>query len=321
MELNKEVLNAFSIKPKNIRKFKGIYIVDTNNMSYKIRLLSVSENKIIESQKIVKYLKQHNLKTIDEYKLTDSGMPYFIYRGETYVVSNNLQLRKNDFGKKDDLLKMTNFLASFHKALKTTDIEIYPQKNIINVYKDNLKQLKNIKKRLSKNLNYNDFDMNFIKSSSIYFDLIENTIFNIDTEYYRTRLLVNTSNKTIAHNNIKEENFETYFNEIYVNNFMKIDVSDQLIDIALLIQRHLKVKVSNEVVFYDIINEYLKHANISDEDINIIKAIATFPKKYVKTVLTYYEKNRKWTPTGLFNKLNNEIENQNQNNYFYENIK
>lgn len=318
MELSKDVLNAFSIKAKHIRKYKGIYIIETNTDVYKVRTLTIPENKVLESQKIIKYLKNDNLKTTDEYKLSESGKPFYFFRNEMYVVSKYLPLQKNNFAKKDDMIKTTQFLSKFHNSVKTTDIDIYPQKNIIDLYKDNLKNLKNIKKTISKQNNYSEFDLNFIKSIPKYLDLIEETIEIIDTNYFKEKLLQNISKKTISHSNIKEENFEIYKGEIYVNNFTKIDISDQLLDLSFLIQRHLKVKENDELIFHDILNEYSKINTLSHEDVEILKAFVKYPKRYVKTVLTYYSKNRNFTPTGLNNKLNDEISRLDKNLGFFE---
>lgn len=320
MELNKDILKAFSIKPKNIRKYKGVYIVDSINTTYKIRVIQLPESKILESQKIIKYLKSKNINTADEYILSESEVPYFIFRNETYVATKYVPLQKRDFSKNGDVLSTASFLSAFHNAVEHTDIEIFPQKNVVLTYKENINKLKSIKKLISKQNNYNEFDLCFIKNYNTFLDLMENTVNEIDNDFYNERLALNNSNKSIAHNNIKEENFEAYKGQIHVSNFTKIDVSDQLLDLSLLIQRHLKVRDNTETCFYDIINEYMKNKALSDEEIKIVKAFSMYPKRYVKTVLAYYDRNRSWTPTSLINKLNEENENQKINKYFFENL-
>lgn len=307
MELNKDILDAFSIKPKNIRKSKGLYIIETINEKYTIRTIKSNENFIIQSQKIIKYLEQNNLYTTDKYKLTTDEKPYLTYKGDTYVVSQYLPLKINDFNNSSNLLKTTQELAKFHKSVKITDINIDPSKNLILDFKETLKDIQNIKKRVIKQKNLKDFDLDFLKSSNIYLEKIEQTIENLNTEYYENRFNSTINNHSISHSNIKEENFELFKSDIYINNFTKIAINDQLFDVALLIQRFLKSKVNNSIKFDDVINEYLKQNQISDKDIEIVKTLCLYPKRYVKTITTYYSKNRTFTPTGLYSKLQDEI--------------
>ncbi len=318
MELNKEVLDAFSLKPKNIRKSKGLYIIEANNTVYKIRTIKISENQIIKSQKITEYLDKHNINTTDRYINTIDEKPFFIYNDETYVLSKYLPLKLNDFNIKSNLLQTVRTLANFHIATKVTEIDLPPHKTLINEFSENIKDLKSIKKRVINQKNLKDFDLLFLKSSNIFLEKIEQTTQILNSEKYIHRLTTNIKNNAICHNNIKEENFELYLNDVYINNFMKIGVNDQLLDLASLVQRYLKVSTDTEQIFYDIVNEYSKINQISDEDLVFLIALCKYPRRYIKTVLAFYSKNRSFAPTGLIHKLEEEIQNLPKSSDFYK---
>ncbi len=318
MELNREVLDAFSLKPKNIRKSKGLYIIEANNTTYKMRTIKISENQIIKSQKVTDYLEKNNINTTDKYINTTEDKPFYIYNDETYVLSKYLPLKLNDFNNKNNLLQTARTLAKFHHATNITDIDLPPQKTLLDEFSENIKDIKSIKKRVINLKNLKDFDLLFLKSSNTFLEKMEQTSITLNSEKYINLLNSNINNKSICHNNIKEENFELFHNDVYINNFMKIGVNDQLLDIASLVQRYLKVSANVEYIFHDIVNEYSKINQLSNEQIEYLIALCNYPRRYIKTVLSFYSKNRSFTPTGLIHKLEQEIDNLPKSVTFYK---
>ncbi len=207
MELNKDVLNAFSIKPKNIKKHKGLYIIDTYENRYIIRTIKSNENFIRESQKIIKYLNKNNINTIDSYKLTTEGEPFYIFNNEIYVVSKYLPLISNDFTNKNNLLNTASFLSKFHKAIEKTDINLVAPKTLLDEYSENISDIKSIKKRVINQKTIKEFDLLFLKSSNMYLEKMIQSYEQLNCDYFKNRLLNSKKNLSISHNNIKEENW------------------------------------------------------------------------------------------------------------------
>ncbi len=320
MELNKEVLDAFSLKPKSTRKIKGLYIIETKTETYKIRTINIDENFILKSQLITNYLEKNNINTTDKYINSVHDNPFFTYRGETYVVSKYLPLKQNNFSEKQSVLNTSIFLSKFHNAVATTNIDIGTNKDILSTFNEDIKNIKNLKKRVIAQKNLKDFDLDFLKSSNMFLDKMIKCVSELNNTYFEERMLKINNNNSICHNNIKEENFEVFRDSIYVNNFMKISVNDQLLDLSSFIQRHLKVRENDEVAFFDIVNAYSKNLSLSDKDVSILKSYCQYPRRYVKTVLTFYSKNRSFAPTGLHSKLLEEINLNSKKENFYINI-
>lgn len=306
MELNNEILDAFGIKPKNIRKSKGLFIIEANNTTYKLRTVKINETLIEKTQQINKYLLAHNIKTTDQYFNTVDDKPFFTHKDNTYVLSKYLPLKQNNFVQYENLLLTAKTLGNFHKAVKSTDIDI-KTKNTLTSFNDNIKELALIKKRVVAQKNVKDFDLLFLKSSNIYLEKMQQTYDELNTESFMNRLLANNENNTITHNNIKEENFELFKNEIYINNFTKISVNDQLLDLAKLIQRYVKTSENIDISFDTIVSAYSNANTLSDQEYKYLLAFSKYPFRYIKTVLSFYSKNRKFTPTSLLHKLEEEI--------------
>ena len=86
-------------------------------------------------------------------------------------------------------------------------------------------------------------------------------------------------------------------------NFDKASIDLPLFDIVNLIKRHMKKNGWDARNGAEIINEYSKIRNISDDEIAIIKIIFAFPQKLWRIVNKYYNSRRSWCEKSCLLKL------------------
>ncbi len=307
MDLHGEVLKGFNLKATNIKKVKGMYVCNTNRGTKIIKVTNQPLKKIEDSQKVAKILKENNINTFDKYDVSNSGLPYFTYRDDVYVCSDYINSEKNDFSCEKSFLEAVEMLAMFHKATKKTDIlrPICISEDLL--YKKNIGKLKNIKKRVTKQNKFSNFDISFIKNYEKYLSDVEKSFDMLSTDYFNKQSMLAEDNRSLLHNLVKGENFINLNNNAYINNFYEIKNNVQIIDLGEMIQRHIKLSNDNFTNFQLVLETYNRINPITIGDAEIVKATVIYPKRFVKTILSYYTKNRTWTPTGLENKLDEEL--------------
>ncbi len=103
-------------------------------------------------------------------------------------------------------------------------------------------------------------------------------------------------------------------------NFDKASIDLPLFDIVNLLKRYMKKNSWDAEAGTEIINEYSKIRNISDDELDIIKIILAFPQKLWRIVNKYYNSRRAWCEKSCLLKLSEIKKESEETEKFLKNI-
>ncbi len=316
-DLNIQVLQGFGIRAKRIIKEKSYYICNTN-MGYRVikKSFDTSDN-IAFQHKIKEHLYSLGFINTDRYYLSNYKKPYVEYDNNNYVMTDLFDYREADFSDNREFEQIIKNVALMHKFSKGIDFNCkvnYGNDNVVDLYKKNIIELTNIKKRINNQRKFSDFDVLFIKNYKFYLEQLQDAVELLEKSSLKKYIKKAKTQLCICHNLLKEENILLDGEIMYILNFSQSYVGYSLFDIVSLIQRYLKYTPIKRLSIYNIFDIYDKYNPLEKEEIEIIYPLLKYPNKFIKLCSQYYSKKRTWTPSAITNRMENIV---NTRDYYY----
>jgi CotS family spore coat protein len=243
-------------------------------------------------------------KTTERFYTGADGLPYALWDGGAYVMTDLLRCKEFDFICPVDFEKVLITVARMHSLMQGIEFDcdvFYGETNIFEQAEKQIMFLKGIKKRIGKRLS--DFDVLFIKNCDYYIGEASAAAELLLRGGFERYMSAARLDKTICHNSLKEENilFNTN-NTVYIADFSQMCVAPALLDISELIRRHGK-KSGEPVSISRAVEIYSRHHALAEGGEEIVRALLRYPRKFIKVCEQYYSKKRSWTPSAIINCL------------------
>lgn len=150
----------------------------------------------------------------------------------------------------------------------------------------------------------NIFDYEYVAIADKYCNMANETCVALRESKYSKLCREYAKNGIICHKEYSPHNI-ILLNETdaAIINFDKASIDLPLFDIANLIKRYMKKNGWDASKGLEIINEYNKTRNISNDELNIIKIMLAFPQKLWRIVNKYYNSRRAWCEKSCLLKL------------------
>lgn len=299
--LNYQVLRGFNLKPGNVLKQKGNFIVNAHGKRSMLQKTDENINHILFSHDIKNFLKENNFKNVDHFSLSINNTPYYTYNNENYIMTEAPEAEQMDFSKVELFLRLVSDTALMHKILKEMRFsgEAFKGGNMLKRLSDSKNQLSKIKRQIGNSGRMSDFDVVFLKTYEEYMEKISLALDILRTENY----MQESGNKSICHNILKKENIYVKNGEIFFSNFSKASFDYCIFDLSSLIKRYLKHNTEKRIDIYQIVDTYAKVNPIGDEEINILYAFLLYPEGFVNVCESFYYKKRSFIPSSMERKL------------------
>lgn len=295
------MLKGFNLKPGNVLKQKGDFIVHAHGKRSVLKKTDESINHILFSHDIKNFLKENNFNNVDHFGLSINNTPYYTYNNENYIMTEAPEAEQMDFSKAELFLRLVSDTALMHKILKEMNFsgEEFKGKNMLRVLADAKGKLNRIKRQVGTSGRMSDFDVVFLKTYEEYIEKISLSLDILRTENY----IQEFGNKSICHNILKKENIYVRNGGFFFSNFSKASYDYCISDLSSLIKRYLKHNTEKHIDIYQIVDTYDKINPIGQEEINILYAFLLYPEGFVNVCESFYYKKRSFIPSSMERKL------------------
>ncbi len=312
-QLSKEVLQAFGEKVeilKTIQRYAS-YICKIDGKEVCIKKFKGTEEEALFVHNVKQKLKSKGFTSLDAGMLTLEGNPYLVYNDEIYFCNRYVEGEKIDFTNQTNMLFLMAELGRLHKALNSTYIKT--GKELKFNIKGDLERFAKLKRQVSKTNKKNDIDFTFLKTYSKYEGLIKETIEDFEYLDFVNYEKASISLGDVCFNSYDDNNFIIENNSLTFFDFSNVKVGVQLLDVAGLVYKYIKICEEENVKPINInyiIEAYKRNNELTSRELLILKAILKYPQKYLEHIFRYYEKKRSFVPSETVNKLqkHNELE-------------
>ncbi len=299
--LKQEVLKGFEINPKSIIKSKHSYICKTSGKTKVIQKAQASESALVCADKLKSELEKKGYPVYDKFYKSTQNLPYFALDGEKYIMTDFKDFSDSDFSDGNDVKKIIQTTALFHRISKTINIEADTKTNILNIYEKQLANFKNIKKNISSKGSFSEFDVIFIKNYDYFLKKASNAMSLLKDLFKNPECSRNF--ELLCHNNIKEETAVKYNGTTSLISFENVSKGLFISDFSDIINRYVRKHTPPALSFESILETYFKINPLSDTEIKILQAILKFPAKYMKICCDFYSKGMPFVPNSIINHL------------------
>lgn len=295
-DLNLQIVKSFGRKLKSYIKIKGMYICNTDRGMKLIKKVDAPREKIIFEHIAKEKLHNNGFQNIDRFCMSLEGMPYCIFNGFIYTMSNYIDGIECDLSK--NLNEVVTEIARMHNkayGLKNVQMPL----NLCQFYKKRLIEIARLKKRINNLSSFTKLDILIMKNYDYYFDKCKKAISILEDSKYND-FLDDVKNKGLfCHNNYREENIIINVDGIYIINFDNCLCNLQMVDLANIIRRYMKKPYCQEIDAYNLLEIYNKTKSLSKDELKILLAMLIFPDKFAKICNKYFNKRRSWIQNGI----------------------
>ena len=305
-DLSVQVLQGFGVRAKKVLREKSYYICKTDKGDKIIRKSFDTAERIVFQHEIKAHLQSQGFTHTDMFDLSASHKPFVEFDGCLFTMSPLISFNETDFSNNRLFESVVTQTAAFHKAarhVKFSSRVYYADSGILDVYIKNLADLNAIKKRVSSQKRFSDFDVLFLKNYHYYAGQLETAIETLDKTSFKQYVARAKANNAICHGLLKEENLLQSGGRIYITNFSHAAVGYSLLDLCNIIRRYVKRLPDPCLHIEDIVALYDAVMPLGKEEQRMLYPLLIYPHKFIRICGQYYSKKRTWTPNAITNRM------------------
>ncbi|MCL1936275.1 MAG: hypothetical protein FWF57_07890 [Defluviitaleaceae bacterium] len=302
-----EIVKSFNLEPVSFKKHKSYFLCNTKNKTYVLKKVDYGYKDIILANNIKSFLVKNNFENIDVFYKNYKNMPYQTYNENNYILTDLIEDECINYNNEKIFLEFIQTLSKMNNKLKKTYLTSKSSECLILNYSNSLKRIVQIKKYIHKQSKISEFDVLFLKKNNEYIEEIQNTIEFLQNTTYEKHKKIAIENKSISHNNLKKEFIIHSQNKIYITSFFETTNNYHFTDLVSAILSYVD-NCKNPISISKILDIYIKHNNLENEEIKIIYAMLNYPYKFIKICNKFYSKKMNYVPNYILNKFQKTIE-------------
>ncbi|SEF38676.1 spore coat protein, CotS family [Caloramator fervidus] len=304
-----EISTQFGFEIKELIPKRGVYLAKTDKGNKCLKKVNYGPHKLMYIYKAKEHIINNGFPWIDKNELSLNGVPYAFVNDDIYVVTEWIDGRECDFRDEKDLETAAKTLARFHLSARNfvpednlkarNDIGKLPY-----TFEKRLSTLNKMRDLARKNKKKTEFDMLYLENVDFYIDLAKRAIKILDLEAYNRVCQKDLQDKVLCHHDFTYHNILIKENgEVYIVDFDYCKEEIQVYDLSTLMVKALK-RVDWDVEKGRLIVEsYNLIKPLTKDEMNVLKALLTFPQRFWRVANRYYYKEPGWNEQSFTKKI------------------
>ena len=304
-----DVAEEFGIKPINVYKCKYYYVLGCSSGTYSFCQARPRTAKIMEIHSVKTELLEKGVGNIDTYLVNSEGLPYAERDGRLYTVTRFFGSNELNFMNSNQVAVTLRRIGIIHRCLRDMESSIVyaageSRNTVIEKYTKELKDMARIKKLMGKRM----WDMDI---ASVYDSFMERAEKSVE----RLKELGYGEKTTYCHNGLKEGNIIYKKGRVYIIDWDNMKHMSYIEDIAFFIKRYMRKNCyyshNSGSPYMDLecaMNKYATYKSIDNEEYEILRAIFSYPQRFIDTIKEGFRTGKTFLPSGVRRKLEECIE-------------
>lgn len=323
------VLGKYDIDVCGLRRVRGAMLCDTEQGSYLLKEVQISEERLSALAELYEYLEEQCqywcgidrvIKNKEEKYVTS------LENGKNYILKKWFDGRECDSRKAGELIDAAGMLAKLHiKMKKKLENPVVKARPLGAEYIAHNRELKKVRGFIRKSTSKSEFEYAFLKSFEQMYEwadianrMLENSSYEklysesiehhcmVHGEYNYHNIIMNNSNNSNA--------------MMAVTNFEKFKQNIQVEDFYYFLRKTMEKAGWKERLGDSLFNAYSAVRPLTDEEIEYIKIRLVYPEKFWKISNSYYYSNKAWISTKSIEKLELAIRQTKEKEHFLKNV-
>lgn len=297
----KLIEESYGFKIKDVRSIKNINRIETDCGVKCLKRAHMSPGFFLFIYSAVNHLKEKGYEGVIPYSTTIDGSICIPDGDHVYYVVDWVEARECRYKREEELKMAIKAAAELHKASvgyvppKAARPRVFYNKWVEKCQKKGVELLK-FSKTIEEKEYIDDFDEMFSGHLSYYLQQARESTEMINRSTYFEISEKSEKAGEFCHHDLANHNFLiSEEGKIYLIDFDYCIMDTRLHDLCSLIIRNMRYGVWDIDKAYFIINEYDRIYSVGGKDLEIIKALMTFPQDFWQIGLQYYVEKQPWT--------------------------
>ena len=320
-EKSEKVLEQYDIAIKRIVRGRGGIIAATDK-GYKLFIQCEKADKYYEREnRITSLLTDAGYCCTDTYvRNREGGLISEDEDGRKYIMKNWYDARESNVREESDMCRAIAEMANMHLALRKVALEqvetelIACQNNrqdeteLRKMYTRHTRELKKAHNYLKQRKRRQDFEQIAFNNIESFYDEACIACERLASEEFSGRLIKAAQDMEISHGSYTYHNVLVNGKNTYVVNFDKYKNECQISDLYQFVRKVMEKYNWDGRMFYRLVDEYDRICPLSDEEMNLLLVLLSYPEKFWKIINQYINSNKSWIPEKNVEKIRKVIE-------------
>ncbi|MDP4087886.1 MAG: CotS family spore coat protein [Bacillota bacterium] len=321
-DLYVELFERFGLKVTDVVPLRNVYLLFTDNGKKILKKVEYSKTGLEFIYDAVEYIRR-SLDRIISFNRTIEGEIFTIWNGELYCILDVVEGRECEFSNPLDVSIAAKGIAELHKAsegYRCKMPERYLAGRTIESFRRRGNELRFFKKLASLHEYKNEFDEIFLSNVDYYLKEVEKSIDLLKVSPYlkisgeEDKIVI--CHHDLAHHNILINNDKAYFVDF---DYAVVDL--KIHDICNFINKAVKNFAFDLERGKGIIEDYCTVNTLDRREIEVLKALITFPEDFYNISKDYYGRRKEWDEETFLDRLMRKVEYKEDREEFLEGFK
>ena len=305
-EKSLEVLKKYDLNVYRTGRGRGGMILGTDSGT-KLFLECMHPDRYYEREDILtRAVSENGFQQVDTYiRNAEGGLVTTDDDGRRYVVKDWFDGRECNVRDLGDICGAVRTLGSLHTALKgaALGLNMAEDSMLRDTYTRHMKELKMASNYLKNKKKKSEFEMLACRNIGAFYEEAVGAAALLCGSGFDARFAAVKSTGELCHGSFNYHNVLFCNGTAAVTNFDKCKMECQITDLYQFMRKILEKYDWDIQVAYKMIDEYDKVKPISDEDLELLAALFSFPEKFWKVINYYFNANKAWIPPKSIEKL------------------
>ena len=316
-----QVLEQYELDVAKVWKGRGALIVESSQGIFRLLEYKGTINHLVYEEALLKYMTEHGFSLVNRIVTNKEEELFSLdYAGIKYILVKHFPGGECDVKNWDDVCQAVKTLANLHCILEHADldgIEYIPElpDSMEELQKHN-RELKRIRTFIRGKTRKTDFEYEVLAHFEEYNALGLEAEQKLRTSGYQEAERRAVERGDICHGNYNYHNIIHHGNYMAVINFEHSGKGIPIRDLYFFLRKVMEKYDWNIKYGQELIGIYDHIRPISEEELQILKILLSYPEKFWKVLNHYYNSNKAYLPDQMKDKMKKVYAQQRQKNNF-----
>lgn len=292
------VLEQYNLKVYNTYRGRGALICETDQGLKLIREFHGSKAKLAFQNRVLRHVRESGYEWVDVILENEEGQ--LVSQGKdhgTYLVKDWFEGRECDTKSEGDILNGVRSLAKLHRVMELLpeeEEEWFSSEDLIREYEKHNKELKKVNNFIRKKRKKNEFELCFMQQFQLFFEQAQDVLSQLQQTAYGELRSQSLTLGGICHGDYNHHNLLMHRGETAIVNFDKMNYNLQMNDLYQFLRKILEKHNWNESLGMKMLEEYDQVKPISNEELENLYYLLSYPEKFWKISNHYFNSNKAW---------------------------
>ena len=306
-EYELEILEQYDIETENVRKGRGVYLLDTDKGLLLLQKAAVSERRMEQLEILGSYLIENGCPNIDQSVRNKEGkLVSTAEDGSRYVVKHWFNGRECNVQKDYEVVEAVKNLAYLHNILKVppeTETEFPWGQDLKEEFILHNRELKKVRNFIRKRPRKSEFEMIFLKYFEEMYEIACAVTQRLEVSRLKELTELCLKQKTITHGDYNYHNVLMLPSGIATVNFDNSRVDVQSADLYYFMRKLMEKHQWDAYLGEQIMRSYTLIRPVAEAEMQYLAIRLAYPEKFFKVANTYYQSNKARIPEKSIEKL------------------